>query len=92
LRENASVTDAAAPAAALDAELRGQIRELGQLLGETISRQVSPDTLVLVERVRQLVRENPNEAAALLDSVDLGQATVLARAFSIYFDLANIAE
>ena len=75
-----------------DAGLRRQIRELGAMLGQTIARQEGPELLDLVEEVRRLVRTDPGAAATRLDSVDLGTATRLARAFSIYFDLANIAE
>src|ERR1700712_5152082 len=75
-----------------DARLRAHIRELGQLLGETMARQEGQDLLDLVEEVRHAVRRDPAEAQILLESVDLPTATRLARAFSIYFDLANIAE
>lgn len=72
--------------------LRANIRALGALLGQTLVRQEGPQTLDLVEQVRSLVAETPDEATRLLRSVDLATATVLARAFSIYFDLANVAE
>lgn len=72
--------------------LRSQIRQLGTFLGETLARQEGEDVLALVEEVRHLVREDPAAAASILDSVDVPMATTLARAFSIYFDLANVAE
>ncbi len=75
-----------------DARLREHIRELGALLGQTMVRQEGQSLLDLVEEVRQLVRTDPQAAADALASVDLPTATRLARAFSIYFDLANIAE
>ena len=75
-----------------DARLREHIRELGALLGQTMVRQESQSLLDLVEEVRQLVRTDPSAAARALADVDLPTATRLARAFSIYFDLANIAE
>ena len=75
-----------------DARLRGEIRELGELLGQTLARQHGPGLLDLVEAVRLAVREDPARAAALIDGADLATATLLARAFSIYFDLANVAE
>lgn len=72
--------------------LGAEIRQLGMFLGDAISQHEGPETLALVEEVRHLVRGNPADAAQVLDAVDLHQATTLARAFSIYFDLANIAE
>jgi phosphoenolpyruvate carboxylase len=78
--------------AGLDSGLRGQIRELGLLLGQTLARREGADLLALVEEIRHEVRTDPAQAATRLASVDLPTATKLARAFSIYFDLANIAE
>lgn len=75
-----------------DARLRGEIRELGDLLGQTLARQHGASLLDLVEAVRLAVREDPRQAASLIDATDLPTATLLARAFSIYFDLANVAE
>ena len=76
----------------LDSRLRAQIRELGTLLGESIARHEGAGVLDLVEEVRTSSREDPQHARRLLGSVDLGTAIRLARAFSIYFDLANVAE
>lgn len=75
-----------------DARLRRHIRTLGDLLGHTLVRQEGQGLLDLVEQVRALVRTDPAAASELLASSDLTQATRLARAFSIYFDLANVAE
>jgi phosphoenolpyruvate carboxylase len=72
--------------------LRREIRLLGELLGMTLVRQEGPELLDLVEEVRQLVRVDPQQATTILDAVDLPTATRLARSFSIYFDLANVAE
>lgn len=74
------------------AHLRSNIRLLGDLLGETLVHQEGQGLLDLVERVRGLVRESPAAAAELLNSVSLTDATLLARSFSVYFDLANVAE
>ena len=88
-----ALASTAAPAPSIDdAGLRREIRELGTLLGQTLARQEGRPLLDLVEEVRHLVRTDIAAAARLLDSVDLATATRLARAFSIYFDLANIAE
>ena len=88
LRHNVRVD----PSPDLSARLRSNIRLLGDLLGETLVRQEGHELLDLVERVRILVRENPVKATELLNSVSLPEATLLARSFSIYFDLANVAE
>jgi len=68
------------------------IRDLGTLLGEALVRHDGPQMLELVEDVRLLVREDQGAAAERLTSVDVATATQLARAFSVYFDLANVAE
>ena len=75
-----------------DLRLRTNIRLLGDLLGHTLVRQEGPELLDLVEKVRALIRDDPTVAAQLLRELDLESATLLARSFSIYFDLANIAE
>jgi len=75
-----------------DARLRRHIRQLGELLGQTLVRQEGTELLDLVEAVRQEVRDDPSRATARLDGTDVITATRLARSFSIYFDLANVAE
>ena len=82
------------PAAPVEAgaELRADIRRLGDLLGETLVRQEGGELLDLVERVRALTRSDGEAAAALLGETDLETATKLVRAFSTYFHLANVTE
>ena len=75
-----------------DANLRAEIRELGRLLGETIAGLEGQQTLQLVEYIRNEVRENPEQATQVLENVDLQDAIRLARSFSMYFHLANVAE
>ncbi len=75
-----------------DSRLRAHIRLLGDLLGQTLVRQQGELLLSQVEAVRLAVRTDPTAAAAVLDQADLETATQLARSFSIYFDLANVAE
>jgi phosphoenolpyruvate carboxylase len=75
-----------------DAALRADIRHLGRLLGETLSRQEGPDLLALVEEVRALSRDEPAAAGRLLAEVDVGTAGQLVRAFATYFHLANVTE
>nr|WP_196792004.1 phosphoenolpyruvate carboxylase [Motilibacter deserti] len=72
--------------------MRADIRRLGTLLGETIVRQEGQELFDLVERVRRLTREDGDAAARLLADVDVPTAARLARAFSMFFHLANIAE
>ena len=73
-----------------DAELRADVRKLGDLLGQTLVRQEGPALLNLVESVRKAVREGGGEE--LLANVSVDESVQLVRAFSTYFHLANIAE
>ncbi|HYN75240.1 MAG TPA: phosphoenolpyruvate carboxylase [Candidatus Limnocylindria bacterium] len=75
-----------------DAALRADIRRLGDHLGSALVRQEGPELLALVEEVRGLVRSDPAAVASRLERVDLPTAIRLARAFSTYFHLANVAE
>ncbi|MFI8261576.1 MULTISPECIES: phosphoenolpyruvate carboxylase [unclassified Streptomyces] len=92
--DQASSTPAKAPATAVaaNAELRADIRRLGDLLGETLVRQEGRELLDLVEQVRALTRTDGEAAAALLGDTDLETAAKLVRAFSTYFHLANVTE
>jgi len=74
------------------AELRADVRRLGDLLGETIARQEGQPLLDLVEQVRQAVREDSPAGANLLAKVDVDESIRLVRAFNAYFHLANVAE
>ena len=82
----------AAGAAIDDAALRSDIRMLGELLGETITRHHGPELLAKVEHVRAATRGDFAQVANELSQIDLETAIGLARAFSTYFNLANIAE
>ena len=82
----------AAGAAIDDAALRADIRMLGELLGETITRHNGPELLAKVEHVRAATRGDFAQVASELSQTDLETAIGLARAFSTYFNLANIAE
>ena len=76
----------------LNAALREDIRRLGAMLGQSLTEHAGPGLLDVVERVRAAVREDPDAATPIIDGLDLHDATMMARAFSIYFDLANVAE
>ncbi len=67
-----------------DAALRADIRRLGTLLGQTLTRQEGRPVLDLVEEVRALVRSDADAAAANLAGLDVVTGTKLARAFSTY--------
>ena len=82
-----------------DAALRADVRRVGQLLGNTLVRQEGQWLLDLVERVRRLTKASKEddldalrELRALLGQAALPTAIHLVRAFSAYFQLANIAE
>ncbi len=86
--------------AAVETGLRRDIRLLVGMLGETLVRHEGQDLLDLVERVRTLSKATRDESSASttadlddeLSRLDLRTATLLVRAFSAYFHLANIAE
>ncbi len=91
-----------------DAPLRADIRRLGDLLGETLKRlggerlfEIEEDVRALCKRLR---REHSNKGAAdraasterelkrLLQDLSLDETIGVIRAFSVYFQLVNIAE
>ena len=83
----------------VDAALRNHIRRLGNQLGEALVRQIGPELLDQVERVRHLSRNlrrdddsSTVELAELLHGIDVVEAIRLVRAFTVYFHLANTAE
>ena len=78
------------PIAAGDADLRSDVRRLGDLLGQTLVRQEGPELLALVEEVRKAVREG--SGAEILAQLSVEDSVQLVRAFSTYFHLANVAE
>ena len=89
-----------APASGTHDQLSREVKLLGALLGQVIAEQGGPALLELVERCRLrsiAFRENGDQAAesALaieLDSLDVERAESLAKAFSLYFQLVNLAE
>ena len=89
IAEEPQVSDSAEDA---HAPLRRDIRALAAVLGQTLVRQEGPDLLELIERVRHLIRADRESAARLLTELEPARATPLARAFTTYFYLANVAE
>src|SRR5580700_5102483 len=91
--------------AELPEPMRRDVRLLGDILGEVIrdsDPKTGPDLLADVERLRHDVieardqerRDDPagDAIAALVASWDLDRAEQVARAFTVYFHLANLAE
>ena len=72
--------------------MRADIRKLGSILGETLAQQEGQELLDLVEKVRRLARSDDAKLTRLLDELDFPDAMQLARAFSMFFQLANVAE
>ncbi|HLE13432.1 MAG TPA: phosphoenolpyruvate carboxylase [Anaerolineales bacterium] len=75
------------------------IHLLGDLLGEVISSQESRQTFELEERIRGLAKARRGSDAAgardlavEMQTIQPGQARAIAAAFSLYFDLVNLAE
>jgi phosphoenolpyruvate carboxylase len=79
--------------------LRRDVRLLGDMLGAVIVELAGQESFALVEEIRGLARDRragrhdaERALAAKIESLDTAQAECVARAFSIYFDLVNIAE
>jgi phosphoenolpyruvate carboxylase len=73
-----------------DALLRGDVRKLGDLLGQSLVRQEGQELLDLVESVRKAVRDGGG--IEILEKLSVEDSVQLVRAFSTYFHLANVAE
>lgn len=80
-------------------KLRENVKMLGNLLGQTIREQESPQTLEIVEQVRSLSKKARSgdensfaDLTKLLSSMDIKEAIPVARAFTHFLNLANIAE
>jgi len=84
------VSETATPLPADEAGLRSDVRRLGDLLGQTLVRQEGEHLVELVERVRKSVRTGEGEE--ILESLTVAESVQLVRAFSNYFNLANVAE
>jgi phosphoenolpyruvate carboxylase len=78
--------------------MRRDVRLLGELLGQVIAEGGGPEVLADVERLRHAViagrdsAEQAAEAERLVASWPLERAEEVARAFTCYFHLANLAE
>jgi phosphoenolpyruvate carboxylase len=90
-RRSAAVTE-------MPDELRHDVRLLGNLLGQVIAEQGGPDLLADVERLRKAViaarrgEVSGDEITAMVAEWEIDRAVQIARAFTCYFHLANLAE
>ncbi|HOA87283.1 MAG: phosphoenolpyruvate carboxylase [Microbacteriaceae bacterium] len=91
--------DRAEAGSELPAELRADVRLLGELLGRVLAEAGGDELLADVERLRALTISAFNggptafdEAEALVESFTLERADEVARAFTCYFHLVNLAE
>jgi phosphoenolpyruvate carboxylase len=71
-------------------DLRNDVRRLADLLGQTLARQEGDELLQLVESVRLSVRDGTQDQ--ILNKITDSQTIALVRAFSNFFNLANVAE
>lgn len=84
-----------------EAPLRRDVRLLGSLLGQVIVEQEGAPALELEERIRNLSRaareggleaDDSAELSNLVAGLTLDQQAVVLRAFSMFFQLVNLAE
>ena len=79
--------------------LRDDVRMLGDSLGRTIATDLGDDFLARVEHIRQLAKEgraaakpDHDELLSAIESLEKDDVLPLARAFTQFLNLANIAE
>lgn len=85
--------------AEIDARLREDVHQLGELLGDTISVQHGAAFLDKIERIRKGAKasrrgsqEGAEQLSATLNQLDDDELLPVARAFNQFLNLANIAE
>ncbi|MBX3417790.1 MAG: phosphoenolpyruvate carboxylase [Pirellulaceae bacterium] len=83
----------------IDEQLKNEVRWLGEMLGATVDALALPGGLQRIEKVRELAkRRRAAEVDAernLIDALEAlsePEAEDLIRAFSLFFDLVNLAE
>jgi phosphoenolpyruvate carboxylase len=81
--------------------LRRDVSELGRLLGDTLVEQGGRELLEIEESIRALAKERRKHARrgpaakrmqAAVEALDVARAEQVARAFTHYFQLVNLAE
>lgn len=80
-------------------DLSATIHLLGDILGQVLAEQESAAIFELEERIRLLAKAaragetaSESQLAILIHDLDSEQARAIAAAFSLYFDLVNLAE
>ena len=80
-------------------DIQRDVRELGALVGDVIAEQGSSEDLEAVESIREAAvdyrdgeAEDRAELRSVLDDLDPRAQLVVARAFTTYFELINLAE
>ncbi|MBI5033422.1 MAG: phosphoenolpyruvate carboxylase [Chloroflexi bacterium] len=80
-------------------DLSATIRYLGEILGRVISEQESPEFFGIEECIRTQAKARragdaaaTNQLAVLIAALSTDRARVIASAFTLYFDLVNLAE
>ncbi len=82
-------------------QLSDDIHMLGDILGRVIRRQAGVSIFELEERIRALTKARRMDAGEpeidaaidrLIRSLDVTEAELVARAFTVYFELINLAE
>ncbi len=82
------------------ATISKDIHLLGNILGEVIREQAGPDIFELEEKIRRLAKQSraesdparKDELTRLVDLLPVAAKEFVARAFTIYFELINLAE
>jgi phosphoenolpyruvate carboxylase len=80
-------------------EINQDVRELGELLGDVLEAQTSTEAFEIVERTRVASidyrrgdAETREEVGRTLDRLNPEMQDIVARAFTTYFELINLAE
>ena len=82
-------------------ELAGDVRALGNALGDVLKEQGGPELLAAVERIRALTKQarestGSDDAEAelekLVGGMEFAEALPVLKAFTTYFQLVNLAE
>src|ERR1700716_4028148 len=96
--ENSPVKSRETARIEMPAALRREVRLLGDMLGQVLAEYGGPELLQDVERLRRTViaaRDSDEEeraASQLVASWSIDRAEQVARAFTCYFQLVNLAE